>query len=168
LEDLTISEKPYTLIGKLKGHKKSVICIDIKETQSLLITGSEDKTARVWDLRTGKSTKCLLGFADSINSVSFSPTKDHIVYAASSNLICSYDLRNPDVLIKSPVAKFDFNTEEVNQISIKDSHLAACDDSGEIKIIDLDKGAVAKTLRRQHTNVRYLIYQINILSYAQQ
>ena len=34
------------------------------------------------------------------------------------------------------------------------NYLAACDDSGEVKIIDIEKNTVSKTLRRQHSNVK--------------
>ena len=43
----------------------------------------------------------------------------------------------------------------MNQIVLDESekHLAACDDSGEIKIISLSDRKVFKTLRRKHTNI---------------
>ena len=36
---------------KLKGHRAAVLCLDISSSSSLLLSGSEDGTARLWDLR---------------------------------------------------------------------------------------------------------------------
>ena len=36
---------------QLKGHRAAVLCLDISSSSSLLLSGSEDGTARLWDLR---------------------------------------------------------------------------------------------------------------------
>ncbi len=37
------------------------------------LTGSKDKSARLWDLKTGESIKTLSGHTDSVHSTAFSP-----------------------------------------------------------------------------------------------
>lgn len=60
-------------IGKtiFKGHKGSVLCL--AHCNSLLLSGSEDKTARVWDLRTSRTALCLVA-GEQVTSVAFAPT----------------------------------------------------------------------------------------------
>ncbi len=41
------------------GHKDSVNCLDMMPNRALLISGSDDGSARMWDLRT---LECVLGF----------------------------------------------------------------------------------------------------------
>jgi len=46
------------------------------------------------------------------------------------------------------------NSDEVNQITTNEQgHLAACDDSGEIKVYELRTTTVLRSLRRKHTNI---------------
>jgi WD40 repeat protein len=59
-------------IGKtsFKGHKGSVLCL--AHCKSLLLSGSEDETARVWDLRISRTALCLVT-GDQVTSVAFAP-----------------------------------------------------------------------------------------------
>lgn len=55
-----------------KGHKGSVLCLAHDSTSSLLLSGSEDETARLFDLRTSKTASCLLAGGE-VTSVAFAP-----------------------------------------------------------------------------------------------
>ena len=73
-------------------------------------------------------------------------------FAASvDNTVLFYDWRD---LVK-PLHQFSFNREEINEICIHQNgnFLCACDDSGEIKVIDVENAKVFKTLSRCHTNI---------------
>mmetsp|Transcript_14310 Transcript_14310/g.16403 ORF Transcript_14310/g.16403 Transcript_14310/m.16403 type:complete len:84 (+) Transcript_14310:104-355(+) len=64
----------------LKGHKSSVNCLSYQNETSLLLSGSDDTTARLWDLRTSKASLCIR--TDSpVTSVAFGkgPSKEEIV-----------------------------------------------------------------------------------------
>ena len=54
-----------------------------------------------------------------------------------------------------PLHMFRFNADEINQLDInpKASLICACDDSGEIKVIDVENLCLYKTLTRQHDNI---------------
>lgn len=56
-----------------KGHKGSVLCLAHDSIASLLLSGSEDETARLWDLRTSKTALCLLAGGE-VTSVAFAPS----------------------------------------------------------------------------------------------
>jgi hypothetical protein len=43
----------------MRGHEDSVNCLDMMPNRALLISGSDDGSARMWDLRT---LECVLGF----------------------------------------------------------------------------------------------------------
>ena len=84
-------------------------------------------------------------------SACLSTTKEHILYTSVGNCVCIYDVRN----FQNSVETLQYNEEEINQIVFDESekYLAACDDSGEIKVISLADKKVFKTLRRKHTNI---------------
>ena len=53
-----------------------------------------------------------------------------------------------------PVHTYNYNEEEINQIVLneKESHLAACDDAGHVRVISTHDRRLYKTLRK-HTNI---------------
>ena len=57
----------------LEGHDKWVLCVSFRKDGKLVVSGSSDKTIRVWDLRTGK---CVVGpikgHDDDVSTVVFS------------------------------------------------------------------------------------------------
>eukprot|EP01116_Phalansterium_solitarium_P001956 TRINITY_DN11809_c0_g1_i1.p1 TRINITY_DN11809_c0_g1~~TRINITY_DN11809_c0_g1_i1.p1 ORF type:complete len:376 (+),score=101.02 TRINITY_DN11809_c0_g1_i1:57-1184(+) len=143
----------------LRGHSDSVLCLSVAPDSSLLISGSEDKTARLWDRRQRKSTRAFVGFSNQVNSVCFGEDRadaaPSTVYVASGGQVSAFDLRRPELVLREPSRLFAVSSDEINQIETggRGRHLAAGDDSGELKIVDLDRGALFKTVRKAHSNL---------------
>ena len=67
-------------VRTLQGHKDGVMCLQINESLThpsfpILITGSYDRTARVWNLDTGSQIHCLEGHTSAIRSLQFDEVK---------------------------------------------------------------------------------------------
>lgn len=67
-------------VRTLKGHTDGVMCLQFSETLShpafpVLITGSYDRTARVWNLETGKEVRCLSGHTRAVRALQFDEAK---------------------------------------------------------------------------------------------
>jgi len=56
------------------------------------VSGSDDKTVKVWDAQTGKKTLTLKGHRDSVFSVSFSPDGKRIVSGSYDNTLKVWDI----------------------------------------------------------------------------
>ena len=87
---------------------------------------------------------------EDVTSVFTMRTRPDLVYCSYMKKILLFDTRN----FTNPVEEFNFNEEEINQIILneKEDFLASCDDSGNIKMINLLHKNVYKTLRK-HTNI---------------
>jgi F-box/WD-40 domain protein MET30 len=64
----------------LQGHKDGVMCLQINENLShpcfpILITGSYDRTVRVWNLETGAQIHCLEGHTSAVRALQFDEVK---------------------------------------------------------------------------------------------
>ncbi|KAH9830924.1 WD40 repeat-like protein, partial [Rhodofomes roseus] len=67
-------------VRTLKGHTDGVMCLQFDETLShpafpVLITGSYDRTARVWNLETGTEVHCLTGHTRAVRALQFDAVK---------------------------------------------------------------------------------------------
>ncbi|XP_060578089.1 WD repeat-containing protein 53-like isoform X2 [Ruditapes philippinarum] len=132
------------------GHTNSALCVDAKSDGSRIISGGEDGEICLWT-RDGTLSHKLHGENEDCTGVYISRTKESIFYASLGNTVKVFDSRN----IQSPVESYQFNEEEIDQIVLdeKEGFLAACDDSGDVKIISLQEKRLYKTLRRKHTNI---------------
>ncbi|KAF6764882.1 F-box/WD repeat-containing protein pof1 [Ephemerocybe angulata] len=64
----------------LKGHTDGVMCLQFNETLShpafpVLITGSYDRTIRVWNMETGQELHCLKGHTRAVRALQFDECK---------------------------------------------------------------------------------------------
>jgi WD40 repeat protein len=70
------------LLSVLRGHDGEVIALEISPDGRYVLTASNDKTARLWDLRTGAEIAIFQGHTDTVWSASFSRDGTRIVTAS--------------------------------------------------------------------------------------
>ncbi|KAG2036722.1 hypothetical protein BDR03DRAFT_898125 [Suillus americanus] len=76
----------------LRGHTSSVNSVSFSPDGTRIVTGSLDKTVRLWDAGTGEPVgEPLRGHTDSVNSVSFSPDGTRIVTGSEDNTVRIWD-----------------------------------------------------------------------------
>ncbi|PPQ66855.1 hypothetical protein CVT26_009634 [Gymnopilus dilepis] len=67
-------------VRTLKGHTDGVMCLQFSESLShpafpVLITGSYDRTVRVWNLETGEELQCMKGHTRAVRALQFDEVK---------------------------------------------------------------------------------------------
>ena len=62
-----------------KGHTNSVRSVCVTVDGKHLITGSEDKTARVWSLEDGALIRIFTGHTNNVTSVCVTPDGNHLI-----------------------------------------------------------------------------------------
>ncbi|KAF9142515.1 hypothetical protein BG015_000800 [Linnemannia schmuckeri] len=71
----------WTRIHVFQGHKNRVTSLAYSSTGLQLISGSWDKTARLWNCKTGSTDFTLEGHTDGAEAVAFSPTCQQVASA---------------------------------------------------------------------------------------
>ncbi|NWW44002.1 WDR53 protein, partial [Pedionomus torquatus] len=130
------------------GHSSSILCLNVNK-EGLVASGAEGGELTLWDGDGALAGQLQLPEADNVTSVLFSPHHPSMLYVSHGETISLLDARS----LKEPIERFHVNEEEINCLSLNEteSFLAAADDSGAIKIMDLENKKVSRSLR--HSNI---------------
>lgn len=78
----------------LEGHSRAVICVAASPDGKRLTTGSEDNTAKVWDLTTGAELLTLAGHTKAVTCAAFSPDGKLLATGSDDNTAIIWDTGN--------------------------------------------------------------------------
>jgi WD40 repeat protein len=109
------------LIRNIRAHSQAVSAIAITNNGQTIVSGSDDGTIKVWNLRTGTLMRTLRGHSDSIVSLAISPNGQTLATASGLNdqSVKLWDLRTgrlirtikqPDWFVKSVAFSPDSKT----------------------------------------------------------
>src|SRR5258708_28507838 len=77
-----------------RGHADSVTCLEISPDGRYIISGSLDRTIRIWDVETGAVVgEPLVGHTGAVLSVAYSPDGHHIASGSRDQTIRIWDGR---------------------------------------------------------------------------
>jgi WD40 repeat protein len=75
----------------LNEHSGYVLSVGISPDGKRIVSGSADRTIRIWDFNTGKLQKTIAGQTREIESVAFSHDGKHIVSGSADGTIKIWD-----------------------------------------------------------------------------
>jgi len=133
----------------LSGHTDIECGLQADSAGTLLASGSEDRTARIWDLRCHRSIRraTSVNIKSAVNAICFCGSQEQFLCAAAENQVFVFDLRRPEVLLVSSEQSFcEIAKEDINQLSCSGNMIAAADDSGLVELFDLSTMQCAQIL----------------------
>jgi WD40 repeat protein len=80
--------------AKLQGHTDPVRAVAVTPDGRHVVSGSEDKTLRVWDLATGETKATLQGHTYLACAVAITPDGRHVVSGSDDNTLRVWDLKD--------------------------------------------------------------------------
>lgn len=131
-------------IKTLEGHFNSVSTVSITPDATIAVSGSEDKTIRVWDIETGKCLKILEGHTGEINAVSLTPDGRIAISGSSDETLRIWDIDS------GQCSKILYgHSKSVQCVDITpDVRLAVSGSRDEtIRIWDISKGQCKKVIK---------------------
>ncbi|XP_039106780.1 WD repeat-containing protein 53 isoform X2 [Hyaena hyaena] len=131
------------------GHSSPILCLNASQ-EGLVASGAEGGYLMVWGEDGTPLGHTHFQGADDVTSVLFSPSCPTKLYASHGETISLLDVRS----LKGSLDHFHVNEEEINCLSLNETEnlLASADDSGAIKILDLENKKVSRSLKR-HSNI---------------
>ena len=144
-------------LRQINTDSEDTLCVSCL-SDGRIISGHES-AFKVWSsisdggFRDGNSLlhTVALPLAGDVTCICQSPRhQQQLAVSVSSSVVC-YDLQN----LSTPVQVYSYNSDEINQICFHHSgpYVCACDDSGDVKIINTDTSTLFKTLSGRHSNL---------------
>ena len=75
----------------LKGHTSTVDSVAFSPDGQRIVSGSYDKTLKIWDANNGKELQTLTGHTKWVSSVAFSPDGQRIVSGSEDKKVKIWD-----------------------------------------------------------------------------
>lgn len=133
------------------GHSAAVLCVGAAGGPGgLLASGAEGGEVTVWSKEGASLAQLRLRTGEDVTSAVFSPSAPGSLYVSHGETVSVLDPRN----LKGPAEELHLGEDEINGLSLNDTGtlLAVADDSGAVRVVELDSRKVSRTLRR-HTNI---------------
>jgi WD40 repeat protein len=86
------------MLKVLEGHTHGVESVSFSSNDKHIVSGSEDKSVRVWDASTGEMLKVLEGHTHGVSSVSFSSDDKRIVSGSWDKSVRVWDASTGEML----------------------------------------------------------------------
>ncbi|KAK7400171.1 hypothetical protein VNO78_11371 [Psophocarpus tetragonolobus] len=141
---------------RLKGHEDSTTCcIASRQHSHIIVTSGDDGRVCWFDLRCPDVPQLVMDVSvEPVSSLCFKSGMEDMIYVSSGKEIKCFDVRVASAQWK-PLENYNYNKEEINKVvcNSQSSFLAAADDNGEVKIIDIRQQCLYKTLRAGHTSI---------------
>jgi hypothetical protein len=131
---------------ELKGHTGYVMSVSFSPDGTRIVTGSEDRTARVWDARTGTPLLELKGHTGWVWGVAFSPDGTRIAAGSLDGTAKVWDARTGQELKGEPIPPTVVN----NQIS-PDGRFFAHPYGSLVELVPMQPDEEELSYRRLHT-----------------
>jgi eukaryotic-like serine/threonine-protein kinase len=83
----------------LRGHSENVISVAYLPDGKHIVSGSNDKTVKIWDAQSGEEKCTLRGHSGILTSVAYSPDGKHIASASWDKTVKIWDSTNGQEVI---------------------------------------------------------------------
>jgi tetrahydromethanopterin S-methyltransferase subunit G len=107
----------WRCINTLTDHSDTVNCVAISPDGQNLVSGSADKTIKIWNLKTGRQLHTLEGHSDKVNCVVISPDGQNLVSGSADRTIKIWNL-NTGKQIRSLGGWFSAHLDSICSLAI--------------------------------------------------
>lgn len=125
-------QKPLAVLKrKLEGHKNWVTSVAVSPDSTWFVSSSDDKTVKIWDIKTGECRATLQGHTNQVKTVSITPDAKRILSGS-----WDYMIRTWDVVTGKEIAYWRASKSHVlSLVPLSDNQqVIACGAGGDLKL----------------------------------
>lgn len=104
----------FRTVHTLTGHRGEISSTQFNYAGDKCISGSIDRTCRVWDVRSGESVFVLRGHSDEVLDVSFNPSGSKLATASADNTARVFNMQTDG----SCVAVMNGHEGEISKVCV--------------------------------------------------
>ena len=98
-----------------RGHLGAVKITAFSPDGKYLVTGGRDRTAKLWEIATGREMRTFLGHEGTVQALCFTPDGKHIATGSTDNTVKLWNILNADLIrtfkVKDRVTAIDFTSD---------------------------------------------------------
>ena len=137
------------------GHTGRVLSVSFNPDGTTIVSGSKDKSIRLWDVETGENVQTMLRHTKDVNSVSFCPDGTTIVSGSGDRTICLWD-----VVTGEHIRTLSGHRDDVNSVSFSPDGTTIVSGSSDktIRLWDVVTGEHIRTLSGHSKDVNCVLF----------
>ncbi|KAJ3387465.1 hypothetical protein HDU80_000156 [Chytriomyces hyalinus] len=133
---------PMTLFG----HSKGVFSVAISPDNRTIVSGSHDKTVKVWDVQKGTCRQTLKGHSHEVTAVAIGPDSRTIVSGSHDKTVKVWDMQKGTCM--QTLKGLDGHSDKVTAVAISPDgrYIVSGSHDKTVKVWDMQKGTYMRTL----------------------
>jgi WD40 repeat protein len=148
----------FRLKKTLNGHSDSVNSVAFNNNGTRIVSGSRDKTVKIWNAASGDIIKTLLGHSNWVNSVAFSPNGTQIVSGSADKTVKIWNAATG--LVEKTLQGHSQGVTSV-AFSPNGTRIVSGSSDKTVKIWNAATGLVEKTLYEHRNSVNSVAFNNN-------
>ena len=121
-----------------------------------IVSGGDDRTVRVWDMKSGRLHHVLYGHSESVRAVAVTPDGRHIVSGGTYDVVRVWDLKSGQFL-HSIAGQGAFRAVHTVAVSADGRRVAWAGAGNAVQVWDLANGRLEHRLKSQDQVVRFVV-----------
>ncbi|KAF8834106.1 WD40 repeat-like protein, partial [Paxillus ammoniavirescens] len=97
---IRILDKTTGAVEVLRGHSGWVQDVDVSQDGNLIVSGSEDKTIRIWNWEMGETMHVLEGHERWVDSVQFSPDASRVASGSYDSTVRVWSVETGELVFE--------------------------------------------------------------------